>query len=111
MNVVARRMFVPVVVAIVFAVALAVPSARTLFAQESNRAVVINGRTCFLADGNGNFFSTNESHNVITSSGNGIFTCSLQGVSNSTGRAVHYDFSSTGGQMSHSWHWVNRKVA
>jgi hypothetical protein len=67
-------------------------------AQANNGAVVINDQGCALLDGDGNSISTSESHAVITNSKNGntLLKCSVKGVANSTGKAVHFDFDNTG---------------
>ena len=61
-------------------------------------AVVINDQGCGLLDGDGNFVSADSDHTVLTQSNNGnaVLKCSVKGVANSTGKAVHYDFESTG---------------
>ena len=53
-------------------------------------AVVINDFGCGMFDGDGGFVFTDNSHAVITSSGNSLLKCSVTGVANSTGKAVHY---------------------
>ena len=75
----------------------------TLFAfsgvtAANNAAVVINDSDegCWLLDGNGGVVLADSDHSVITSSGNGLLSCNVQGVPNDTGKAVHYDFDSTG---------------
>ena len=52
-------------------------------------AVVINGFTCGVIDGDGGFFVTDQTHTVITSSGNSVLKCHASGVPNSTGSAVN----------------------
>jgi len=66
--------------------------------ETQNAAVVINDITCGLLDGNGGFVITNDSHAVVTGSnnGNGLLWCKASNVANSTGKAVHWDFSNTG---------------
>jgi hypothetical protein len=65
-------------------------------AAANNAAVVINDQGCQLLDGNGGVVDADSDHSVITSSGNGLLSCNVQGVPNDTGKAVHYDFDSTG---------------
>lgn len=61
-------------------------------------AVVINDATCGMLDGDGNFIFADSSHSVETSSNNdnSVFICKASNVPNSTGKAVRYDFDSTG---------------
>jgi hypothetical protein len=60
-------------------------------ATANNAAVVIKDGGCGLLDGDGGFASASSDQAVITSSGNAILKCSVKGVANSTGQAVHYD--------------------
>ncbi len=62
-------------------------------------AVMISDFRCTLFDGDGGFFSTNDTKVVNSNNGKGgqiNFKCHASGVPNSTGTAVHYDFESTG---------------
>ena len=65
-------------------------------ASAENAALVINAQYCTLLDGNGDMVSASSSHVVTTQSANGnvVLKCSVKGVPNSTGRAVHFDYDS-----------------
>src|SRR4051812_9888371 len=52
-------------------------------------AIVINDFGCGMIDGDGNFAFSDNSHAVVTSSGNGMLRCQAT-VPNSTGKAVVY---------------------
>ena len=80
-------------------------------ASAENAALVINAQYCTLLDGNGAMVSASSSHAVTTQSANGnvLLKCSVKGVSNSTGRAAHFDFKNTGflcnvGILTSNWH-------
>ncbi len=57
-------------------------------ASSNNGAVVLNDFGCGLFDGNHNLVWADQSHAVITPSGNGNYTCSVKDVANPTGSAV-----------------------
>lgn len=78
------------VAATIAALVVTSPEARAANSTLNDPALQINDFTCLLLDGDGNFVITDESHTVITSSGNGNFRCSATDVANSTGRAVIY---------------------
>lgn len=59
-------------------------------------AIVIKDAGCGMLDGDGGFVFTNATQAVITSSGQGKISCKVQGVANSTGRAVIWNFENTG---------------
>ena len=88
--------------------ALAGPGAGV--ASASSGALVIDDFGCGLLDGNGGFTFTTSSHAVITESGNRVLKCSVKGVANSTGKAAHFDYESTGyrcyvrGAVTTNWH-------
>jgi hypothetical protein len=58
-------------------------------------AVVIRNTGCGMLDGNGGFVFTTNTLVVGTPSGNDKLQCRAK-VPNSSGKAVHYDFQSTG---------------
>lgn len=62
----------------------------------TDAAVRINNFGCVLLDGNGGFVVTTDSSVVITDSGNGNLKCQANVTPSVSGRAVHYDFASTG---------------
>ena len=53
---------------------------------------------CTLLDGDGNLVAADTDHSVVTNNGKGTgkLTCHAEGVANSAGKAVHWDFDSTG---------------
>ena len=59
---------------------------------------MIKDFTCFLADGNGDFTTTEGSIEINTNSETGvkILKCKASGLPNDTGEPVKYDFDSTG---------------
>ena len=59
-------------------------------------AIHISGFGCGMLDGDGGGVAADRSRVVITSSGNANLKCSVSGVANSTGSAVHWDFDNTG---------------
>jgi hypothetical protein len=61
----------------------------------SARAVVIRDTGCGMLDGDGGFVFTTNTLVVGTPSGNDKLQCRAK-VPNSSGKAVHYDFESTG---------------
>ena len=65
-------------------------------AQKVFAAIHINDFGCGLFDGDGGFVAASSSQTVITSSGNENLKCQVKDVANSTGKAVRYDFASTG---------------
>ncbi len=81
-----------------FVLAGAVVLAAVFYVQPASTqgAIVIHDMGCTLLDGDGGFVSADSAHAVVTPSGNGTLTCKVKGVANSSGRAVHYDFSTTG---------------
>lgn len=62
---------------------------------QSGGAIVIHGGGCTVLDGDGGFVGGTASNGVSTPSGNAKLTCRGIGP-NSTGKAVHWDFSNTG---------------
>ena len=79
--------------------ALALGGFTLLAASEAQaQAVVISDQGCNLFDGDGNLVPASSDHQVNTTNVNGncLFKCSVKKVANSTGRAVQYDFASTG---------------
>ena len=87
-------MFAPLVLLI--AGALCVIGANRVSAARMDAAVHIDDFACGLFDGNGALVITNDSSVVITSSGNGNLNCQADVTPSATGKAVHYDFDSTG---------------
>jgi hypothetical protein len=84
----------------VLAVAVLVLSVPTVsYAGEEHAAVVIKDGSCTLRDGNGNFVTATQYHKVMTQGPNNTSTlkCSVKDVPNDTGKAVRWDFSTTGG--------------
>ena len=73
-----------------------------LIAQNANAggpALVINpAGGCGLYDGNGVLVGTDDSQIVATQSNNGnaLFKCQAKGLANDTGKAVQFDYDSTG---------------
>ncbi|MDH3732957.1 MAG: hypothetical protein OEU54_05460 [Gemmatimonadota bacterium] len=65
-------------------------------AGDSPGAIVIRDMGCGLLDGDGAPVFVSSDHAVITPNGKTKLTCQARGLSNSTGRAVHHDFASTG---------------
>lgn len=61
-------------------------------------ALIITDQGCGLLDGNGSGVAATSDHQVVTSNDRGNLTlkCSVKGVANDTGKAVHFDFDSTG---------------
>jgi hypothetical protein len=80
--------FIAVLVSAAFLGALAQPAS-------ADRAVVIRNFGCGLLDGNGGFAFTTDTHTVFTPRSTGKLTCQAR-VPNPSGRAVHFDFDSTG---------------
>ena len=76
-------------VSILLAAVFAVTTLLVSWAESENAAVVINDIGCILMDGDGNLVATDNTHAVVTSSGNGMLTCRAE-VPNSTGKAVVY---------------------
>lgn len=74
--------------------------ALALFATHASAepAFISIGDLCGVADSNLVFHASEESMTVVSNSGQGnlTFKCSLSGVFNDTGSAVHYDFENTG---------------
>jgi len=62
-------------------------------------AIVIKDQACGLFDGDGGFEFTTDTIQVGTPSSNcnSTISCKTKGVANSTGKAVHWDFDSSGG--------------
>ncbi len=60
-------------------------------ASSNNAAQVLTDLGCGFFDGDGNYAWVDSGHGVITSSGNGNYSCSASGVANSTGKAVIWD--------------------
>jgi len=62
-------------------------------------AIVIKDEACGLFDGDGGVVVTNDTVQVGTFSHNcnSTISCKTKGVANSTGKAVHWDFDSSGG--------------
>lgn len=81
---------------ILFVAAVALAAVASVAPVSSQGAIVIKDGGCTLLDGNGGFVSADSSQSVVTPSGNGVLICKVKGVPNSTGRAVRYDFASTG---------------
>ena len=75
-------------------------------------ALVIKDFTCTLFNGDGAIVFGSSSQAVITSSKNGnrVVKCSVKGVANSSGKAVHFNKANTGfncnaaGAVSTDWH-------
>jgi hypothetical protein len=65
-------------------------------AEPSGGAIQITAFTCNLADGNLNYVTTSASHAVITPIGGGLIECRAQVPASVSGRAVRYDYASTG---------------
>jgi len=65
-------------------------------AAANNAAVHIDGFSCGLADGNGNFVSADTSSAVITQSGNGNMKCQADVTPSSGGTAVQFNYVNTG---------------
>lgn len=64
----------------------------TAFADSPNAAQINKDFTCGLFDGNGNFVVTDQSHSVVTNSGNTTLKCSVKDVTpSSTGHAVKFE--------------------
>ena len=59
-------------------------------------AVTIRDLGCTLLDGDGSLVFVVSDHAVITPNGKTKLTCQARGLANSTGRAVHHDYASTG---------------
>ena len=70
----------------------------TAGAFANNGAVHINNFGCGVLDGNGNGVYTTNSKVTITHSPNGntILKCFAKGVPNNTGRAVRWNYATTG---------------
>ena len=69
-------------------------------AQSEHAAVVINGGGCMVRDADGNkVIQATEVHKTITNSKNGNVTlrCQVKDVPNATGKALIWDYNSTGG--------------
>ena len=79
-----------------FALAIAVALAAGLNA--GGGAIVINDKGCGMLDGDGGFVFADRDHAVITPSpnGNGMLSCKVKGVPNSTGKAVIWNFENRG---------------
>ena len=81
-------------------------------ASANSGALVIDGRSCGLLDGDGYIVRSSASHIVITENANGnrVLKCSVKGVANSTGKAAHFGFENTGyrcyamGVSTTNWH-------
>lgn len=65
-------------------------------AEENNAAVVIKDGTCYMPDGNGDGVFADGMISVQTSSDHISLVCKAKDVANDTGKAVHWDFDSTG---------------
>jgi hypothetical protein len=65
---------------------------------QAEPAIVGMDQGCFLLDGDGNIVPADTDQSVITNNGKGTgkLTCHAEGVVNTTGKAVHWDFDSTG---------------
>jgi hypothetical protein len=59
-------------------------------------AIVIKDELCGLFDGDGGVVMGSGSIQVTNQGGFSLLKCSVKNVPNSTGRAVRYDFASTG---------------
>ena len=62
-------------------------------------AIIITDFGCTMLDGNGGFFGTTDTKVVNSNNGKGgqiNFACYANGVPNDQGRAVHWDYDSTG---------------
>ena len=81
-------------------------------AHAGNGALVINDFGCLLLDGDGEIVFTSSSHalNTQNENRNRVLKCSIKSVANSTGKAAHFDFKSTGylcnamGILTSNWH-------
>ena len=78
--------------------ALALPAKS--WADSERAAVVISGGGCTVMDADGNDVAATEVHKVITNNKNGNTTlrCQAKDIPNATGKAVTWDFNSTGGK-------------
>ncbi|MBA2747109.1 MAG: hypothetical protein H0U44_12850 [Flavisolibacter sp.] len=76
-----KKLIIPFIA--LFVIAISLVSWRSNTAMES--ADVIKDFTCGITGPDG-FQFTDESHSVVTSSGNSILKCHASGVSNSTGK-------------------------
>lgn len=81
---------------LLFAAAIALAVVTSTAPANTQGAIVINDGGCALLNGDGGGVVADSSHAVVTPSGNGVLVCKVKGVANSTGRAVRFDFASTG---------------
>src|SRR5688572_30474249 len=79
------------IMAVLATAALFAMSVRTINTNAAQGAVVIHESGCTLFDGDGGIVSGSSYHAVITPSGNRSIRCSVKGIDNPTGRAIHYD--------------------
>ena len=59
-------------------------------------AIVVDTYTCILLDGDGNPVEVPSSHDVVTPSGNGNYSCKASVPPGSGHGAVHWDYANTG---------------
>jgi hypothetical protein len=86
-----------VLLALVTALVVAVGGGQVAKA-DNNGAAIYKGFGCWLADGSGNFVFTDvKTHSVQITNGNAVTICKASPVANTTGKAVHWDASNTGG--------------
>jgi exopolysaccharide biosynthesis protein len=78
---------------------LVLASSGAAWADSEQAAVVIKDGSCTVRDSDGNDVQATEVHKVITSSKNGnvMLRCQAKDIPNATGKAVVWDFNSTGG--------------
>src|SRR5262245_33727579 len=105
-----RPSFRPVVLltAMVLAVGLALAPG-TVAAKGANGAVVIKSGACTLFDGTGTLVAGTKFHAVVHKT-RSMARCSAKGLTNTTGKAVRFNFANTGTQcqtpagLTERWH-------
>ena len=85
-----RRVAVLTVSAVALVAGLAVPAG-----ARAGGAVVAKNEICGLFDGDGGIVTGTASIQVTNAGGVNVVKCSVKNVSNSQGRAVHYNFGNT----------------
>lgn len=83
---------------ILFAAAFAVVTFLISWTASSKSAAIvsIDEIGCGMLNGDGSGTWTDNTHSVVTSSGNSTLRCQISDVPNSTGKAVIFNFGNTG---------------
>jgi hypothetical protein len=102
----------PVLVLAGLALALGVvASPGAAIAKSANAAVVIKGGSCSLLDASGVVVAGQKFHAVTNRNGSKA-TCRAKGFTNTTGKAIRFNFANTGvqcqtpGGLTNRWHQV-----